>query len=281
MKKREKSLIVLCYHKINSRKYFEQQLIFLNNSYTIISSTELMEYFENKIELPKKPLLITFDDGDPSLYENAFPILKKYDIPAVIFVITSLIDSFRAYWWDEMEYYLGAERGHKKSWEVKDWPNKKREEYLSNLKETTGKKNLKYKQLSNAQLKEMQEGGIVIANHSHTHPIFDRCTLEELNMEMDESSRILGESGFTPDVFAYPNGNYSQDSETVLKKFGVKYAFLFDHKINQENINPLRISRLIVNDSTPLWKFKLILSGWHSRILPFTKAIGRFYRKFY
>ena len=106
-------MIVLTYHKIVSSSAFEKQVQYLNNK----------DYFGSR---NKKRLLITADDGDPSFYHNAFPVLKKYDLPAILFVVTDLINSQKPFWWDEIAYYLEAETANKKIWEVKSWPNKKR-----------------------------------------------------------------------------------------------------------------------------------------------------------
>lgn len=261
-------MIVLTYHKILSSSAFEKQIQYLYKKYNIGLK------FENGNKREQQ-LLITADDGDPSFYENAFPVLKKYNLPAILFVVTNLINTQTPFWWDEVEYYLGKEAGNNKVWEIKSWPNNKRESFLSELRRTSNKTPLEYKQLTTAQLKEMQEAGIIIANHSHTHPMFDQCSRDELDKEMEHSIKILENLGFTSDIFAYPNGNFSPVAESILEKYGIKQAYLFDHKINKGEVNLLRISRLVVNDTTPLWKFKLILSGWHTKILPITKALGK------
>lgn len=254
---------------------FEKQIKYLKLNYNILSPQQLVEGIEKMKELPKNPLFITFDDGDVSNYTNAFPILKKHGIPAILFIITELINTDKPFWWDEIEYYLGKSVATKKVWDIKKLPNLERQRYLDNLRINGEKPPLKYPQLTTNQLKEMQREGIFIANHSHTHPMFDKCTPEELNKELEKSYTKLHELGFNPELFAYPNGNFSPLAEARLKENGIKYSFLFDHKINKGEINPLRISRLIVNDNTPLWKFKLILSGLHSRILPVTRALGK------
>ena len=261
-------MVVLTYHKIDQEYGFEKQIQYLNSQFQIVSG------FSNK-KNGQTQLIITADDGDPSFYYNALPVLKKYKLPAILFIVTDLIDTEKPFWWDELEYYLGKEEGNKKVWEVKTWSNKQRESYLEKLRLDSPKGDLKYKQLTSAQLQEMSKEGIIIANHSHTHPMFDQCTAEELDIEMRSSTEILKELGFSPELFAYPNGNYSAQSEEAIKRYGVRQAYLFDHKINKGEVNPLRISRLSVNDSTPLWKFKLILSGWHSRILPLIKTLGK------
>lgn len=267
-------IYALTYHKISDPDNFERQLLYLKERFNIIGHPDIINYFEGN-ELPKNPLILTFDDGDISNYTIAFPLLKKCGIPAIFFVITDLINTDKPFWWDEIEYYLGKSIADKKVWETKKWPNPERQSYLEELREKSGKPPLKYPQLTSVQLKEMNDAGILIANHSHTHPMFDRCTPEELNEELTKSCSRLRDLGFNPEVFAYPNGNFSAVAEERLKEHGIKYSFLFDHKINKGKINPLRISRLIVNDTTPLWKFKLILSGWHTKILPLTKALGK------
>lgn len=265
---------ILVYHKINNKDLFEKQIHYLKSKFEIIDPSFLDDYFNKSKSIPENALMITFDDGDYSLFTNAFPVLKKANVPALIFVITNLIETMKPFWWEEIEHYLGPKEGNKKVWEVKNWPNKKRVDFLERLRIESTKGFLHIKQLQVAQLKEMQEAGIYIGNHSHTHPMFNNCSKVELEKELEASSEFLYNKDFSPEFFAYPNGNYSTLSEESLIKFKIKYAFLFDHKIDK-GLNPLRISRLIVNDSTPIWKFKLILSGWHSHILPITRFLGK------
>lgn len=268
-------LRVLAYHAICDNLNFEEQLKYLTKNYNILSGEQFTNHVVNNVSFPERSLLITFDDGDSSNYKNAYPYLLKYKIPAIFFVITDLINSDNPFWWDEIEYYLGKEAGDRKVWEVKNWDNRKREIYLEELREKSDKPPLLYSQLKTSDLKKMRDNGMTIANHSHTHPMFNNCTYEELDQELESSISILENLDFTPQVFAYPNGNFSEKSENKLKEHGIKLAFLFDHKINKKHLNPLRISRLAVNDTTPIWKLKLILNGWHSKILPLTRALGK------
>ena len=57
--------------------------------YNPISLKEYFSYRQNGTALPENPVIITFDDGYISNYEVAYPLLKKYNYKAVIFVITS------------------------------------------------------------------------------------------------------------------------------------------------------------------------------------------------
>lgn len=262
---------VLAYHDVNDVENFERQIKYLKDHYTLISFGNLVAGQVNE----KQPVLLTFDDIDRSVYTNAFPILKKYNVPAIVFVVTGLINTKMPFWWDEVLYHLGQQDGNKKNWELKDVPNKERLKFLDELRDGSIKPKLEYKQLKVSELKEMAAAGIVVANHSHTHPMYDQCTTEELYEETSLSFKILKDLEFSPDIFAYPNGNFSRTAEQILLEEGIKYAFLFDHKINKGINNPLRISRLSVNDSTSLLKFKFILSGLHSKVLPITKFVGK------
>ncbi len=71
---------------------FEEQLkTLLENGYTPINFNDLNLYMNDKAGLPLKPIIITADDGYLSNYEIAFPILKKYNIPATFFVTTRYV----------------------------------------------------------------------------------------------------------------------------------------------------------------------------------------------
>lgn len=268
---------VLVYHKIENTENFEKQIVFLKKHYTLISSRDLTNFKQITYPNKKPPLLITFDDGDISFYENAYPLLKKHEIPAVIFIITGLIGSREPFWWDSIAYYNPEKKNpYALVWEVKNWPNKKRMRFIEELKRNSEKEEFFYPQLNWEQLLEMKEAGIDIANHSHSHPMFDHCSPAEIESEIQSSISALKNFNFMFDVFAYPNGNFSLQSEKLIKKAGIKFAFLFDHKINRTLEDPLRISRLMVEDSTPLWKFRFILSGLHSKLLPFRKKLYKY-----
>lgn len=66
----------------------DQQLSFLaNNSYQTISLNDLNDSLENTTPVPPKSVILTFDDGYRDFYTLAFPLLKKYNLRAVVFYI--------------------------------------------------------------------------------------------------------------------------------------------------------------------------------------------------
>jgi peptidoglycan/xylan/chitin deacetylase (PgdA/CDA1 family) len=250
---------ILTYHDFENVSNFEKQLRVLSR-------------------LPK--VLVTTDDGDLSFYTHAFPLLVKYNIPAILFIIPSLIGTEQPFWWNEVYHYLGKAAGSEKIKELKSIPNQERVDYLNQLRNTSEKPLLKQQQLTVEQLHEMQNKGILIANHSFTHPMFDQCNEVEIRSELQKTKAFFDENklnGYA--YFAYPNGNHNAVSEKVLREEGIEYAFLFDHKIGIGKINPLRISRLSIDECTPVWKLRLILSGLHSKMLPITKSIHKILKK--
>ncbi|AQY50591.1 exported polysaccharide deacetylase, lipoprotein [Listeria weihenstephanensis FSL R9-0317] len=92
---------VLMYHSINTNvknnlitppDEFDAQMKWLkDNNYHTITLAELDELLLTGKNVPDKPIVITFDDGYQDNYTNAYPILKKYDLKANIFVITDKI----------------------------------------------------------------------------------------------------------------------------------------------------------------------------------------------
>ncbi|MFH1398404.1 MAG: polysaccharide deacetylase family protein [Candidatus Omnitrophota bacterium] len=79
---------------IVSAKSFERQMGFLKERhYNVISLEELADMIKEKIKIPPKTIAITFDDGYWDNYTYAYPVLKKYNLPATIFLITNEVDN--------------------------------------------------------------------------------------------------------------------------------------------------------------------------------------------
>ena len=67
---------------------FEHDLQWLQeNGYTTITVRELAQHLNGQGEIPEKPVILTIDDGKLGVYKNAFPLLKKYNMKAVLAVI--------------------------------------------------------------------------------------------------------------------------------------------------------------------------------------------------
>ncbi len=111
------SVPVLNYHQINDTaknpltvnvEQFDAQMKFLSdNGYHTITPEQMLDAWEKGTELPEKPVVITFDDGYVDNYKNAFPVLKKYDMKATIFLISDYMEVYPNYvtWPQAKEMY--------------------------------------------------------------------------------------------------------------------------------------------------------------------------------
>jgi peptidoglycan/xylan/chitin deacetylase (PgdA/CDA1 family) len=67
---------------------FEDQLNHLSKGgYTTLTMREIDEFMDGRARIPAKSVAITMDDNDPSVHAYAYPLLKRYQANAVIFVI--------------------------------------------------------------------------------------------------------------------------------------------------------------------------------------------------
>jgi len=83
---------------------FEEQMRFLKeNDYHVITLGQFLDFMELKEQIPKKSVVITIDDGWKSLYTIAYPILKKYNFPATLFVYTDFIGGKKGLTWDQIK----------------------------------------------------------------------------------------------------------------------------------------------------------------------------------
>ena len=91
------SLVVLAYHEIAEPKAavipdyavtpenFRAQMAWLvANGYHFVSVEQVLAAREKHRSLPLKPVLLSFDDGYRSVYEQAYPVLQRYSAPAVL-----------------------------------------------------------------------------------------------------------------------------------------------------------------------------------------------------
>ncbi|MFH0839007.1 MAG: polysaccharide deacetylase family protein [Candidatus Omnitrophota bacterium] len=103
---------VLMYHNIDTNtssslsvapQSFERQMKFLKESgYNVISFEALIRLIKGKKPFKAKTIVITFDDGYENNYTYAYPMLKKYNLPATIFVIVADVGKSGYLNWDEI-----------------------------------------------------------------------------------------------------------------------------------------------------------------------------------
>jgi peptidoglycan/xylan/chitin deacetylase (PgdA/CDA1 family) len=117
---KSESAVALMYHSVSSEKdrnwidpdndmpieLFEEQMHFLHKNCNVVSLDHLQDLLVNHEPIEPRTVLITFDDGYRNNLINAAPILKKYDLPATIYLATAYIDSGDPQWIDELYSYF-------------------------------------------------------------------------------------------------------------------------------------------------------------------------------
>jgi len=107
-------LPVLCYHQFTQEKEiahrlelrardFERQLRYLvEEGYTFLSFADLDGIFRGGQPVPPKAVVLTIDDGYDSVYDVAWPLLKKYGALATLFIYTDFVGVGKGLTWEEM-----------------------------------------------------------------------------------------------------------------------------------------------------------------------------------
>jgi peptidoglycan/xylan/chitin deacetylase (PgdA/CDA1 family) len=267
-------LTVLAYHGIDDPVCFRRQLGYLARTMRPVSVEDMLGAMHGGRSLPDRAVLLTFDDGHRSLLETGLPLLRERGFPAVAFVVPGVLDSDRPFWWTETERLVrqGARSGRLPGLDpaamvrrLKQLPDGERLEVIAELRDTAEGPPPRTPQLRRDELPLLESAGIMVGNHTVTHPCLPRCDAGKAVAEVSEAHRLLADAlGHEPRTFAYPNGDWDPRAEEALAGAGYEAAFLFDHRANPAMPrHPLRISRLRVNSTTNLGRFATIVSGLH------------------
>jgi len=253
-----KRVIILMYHRFSQKpepfkiqqSVFENQIKFLEKKYNFISLKHYSEVLNGKRDdLPNNPLIITIDDGYQDNYIVAFPILKKYSLPATIFITTNFINNKSWLWFDKLKYILKYTKKHEfqfllggnENKFIINNPNTKHNaqlEIFSYCKRLTVaelsflleqlSKTLNiivpaspsdgYQPLTWSQIQEMQSNNIDFGAHTCSHPILSRLSHDELYYEIISSKKQI-ESKLGNEVysFCYPVGQKEDINQEVVE----------------------------------------------------------------
>jgi peptidoglycan/xylan/chitin deacetylase (PgdA/CDA1 family) len=90
---------------------FENHCRFLAEHRNVLSLDDLLDRCEHGRPIPRRAVVITFDDGYRDTLEVAAPILERYDLPATLYLATGYVDRCRNQWEDELyaAYRFAAE----------------------------------------------------------------------------------------------------------------------------------------------------------------------------
>ena len=91
---------------IVSKPTFESHMKYLSKKFNVISLAEFTKTIKNDNAFKSKSCLVTFDDGWRDNYINAYPIIRKFCIPAVIFIPSAYINTNRQFWQERLTQLL-------------------------------------------------------------------------------------------------------------------------------------------------------------------------------
>lgn len=256
-------------------KKFEEQVKYLTKHYNIIS---LVEFVKLKNNLPSNSAILTFDDGYYNNYRCAFPILKKYRIPATIFLSTGFVNTSGMMWTDKLEQAVN--RTKNKEFQVEDrlkysllqdikknLKNIEQERLystlnnmLKGLKIRLNNKLWEYKSLTWEQIKEMHKHNIDFGSHGDKHLILTKAKIETIEEDLKISNEKLKRNLKKVDFFAYPNGDYNDEVISILKKNGFAYALTTKYGFNDSRTDCFKLRRVTIDNNHSFLFFKANLS---------------------
>ena len=284
--KRERNNIqIYFYHRVNNEQdpffpgvpngVFKKQIEYLYENCKILPLDEAVHRLKAG-EIPDNAIAITFDDGYKDNYQNAFPILKQYSIPATIFLATGFLETGKPLWHDRVfsafrrtkVQHLYGFKNDGRNFSLRNTDEKRKaltriihvlkyegeserestiEELMTRL-EVHDTRETKDRMLAWDEIVEMSKSGISFGSHTVNHPILSRLTVDNIREEMFKSKHeIECQLGISIDTFAYPNGkmdDFNEVVKTVVKEAGYLCAVTTIYGANPYGQDPFELRRM-------------------------------------
>jgi GT2 family glycosyltransferase/peptidoglycan/xylan/chitin deacetylase (PgdA/CDA1 family) len=185
---------------------FRRQLQWLSRRYRFIDAAEMRSYVHGH-GVPRRAVLLTFDDCSTDLLDVALPLLKEMDAPAIAFPVTGL---------------LGR---------TNEWDRAITDRQLA-LLDADG-------------LARLAQSGIAIGVHTRTHRMLDRLEPAEVREEIEESMADLRRAGLeAPSFLAYPHGAFDDGVQAVAREAGLDGAFTTRPGLARPETDPFALPRI-------------------------------------
>jgi peptidoglycan/xylan/chitin deacetylase (PgdA/CDA1 family) len=302
-RERSNLLRVLTYHRVdepNARptlcpslisatpKDFDSQMAYLAAEYRVVSMNEVLRFYRYGIALPPRCVLVTFDDAYCDFAEHAWPIMKRYGLPATLFVPTAYPDQpQKAFWWDRLYHAVAAAPNGSEvsdragaltieTYEDRAIAFVRLRDHVKALRHAEAMQFVDYvcgelkappvehSVLGWDELRALAREGVTLGAHTRTHPLLNRVTPDEARAEAAGSVLDLErEVGSIPPVFAYPSGGCDDEVVRVLNEEGFVLAFATRRGINDvQRANRLMLRRVNVGRRTPQPLLRAQLLPW-------------------
>src|SRR5207247_1175738 len=176
-----------------------------------ISFADWLAYRRRERTLPRRPIILTFDDGYRSTYEVAWPLLKRHHATASVFLVSDLIGKTNAWDADEIQQPL----------------------------------------LDTRQIAAMRAGRIEFGSHTRTHPALTALPPDRVLAELRDSRTALEQLLDEPvRVLCYPYGKQTAAVRALAREAGYEAEVIARRRLNSHASDPLRLTRLRI-DTTP------------------------------
>jgi len=264
--------LVLMYHRVVelerdpfelavSPDRFYKQIEYLKTTCNIIDPDDLVSIRKSGKPLPKKSIVITFDDGYLDNYTGAIPVLEHFDAGAIFFIATANIDRKNDFWSDSLgrvlyeteglpkqlavnvnarEYgfdvstTLGRDEAFKKlHFVLKQTNPPQREEVVGIVLDWAGLSRDgrdSHRFMSSEEVKCLSKSRIAtIGSHTHNHPRLSSLAKKDQYEEISKSLEILQTlTSRSVKHFSYPygsNSEYDSNSVEICKNLGFDLAY--------------------------------------------------------
>lgn len=85
---------------------FERHMALLKRRFHVLTFEAFADHIERKVPFPDSSVVITFDDGWRDNYTNALPILRRYGLPALVFLPSAYVGTRRLFWQETLVHLL-------------------------------------------------------------------------------------------------------------------------------------------------------------------------------
>lgn len=263
---------------------FTELLDALMDRHTIVGLDAVLRRLDGGPALPRRALLLTFDDAYVDMMVHAWPVLRERRLPAVLFVPTAYPDAAdRVFWWEALHHAIatthapavdgpagplpltgGAERqrAYRSLRDTfKQLPHTELIERLARLEAELDVARPASTVASWRELRAAASDGLILAPHSRTHPLLTKVDRAAVDDEVSGSrADLLEATGLDVPAFAYPAGAVSRPVADAVMRAGLRVAFTTVRGVNDmRTADPMLLRRVNVSVRTPAPAIRALL----------------------
>ena len=272
---------------------FDRSMRWLSRNCHVLGVEAVLESLRTGTPLPDRSVLLTFDDAYRDFGEVAWPILRKYRLPALLFVPTGFAGgAHREFWWDHLYRAVAASQVAQFSCEpfgrlslktardiqatfrrlrtyAKTLPHDQALEFVDEVgRRLNCPRSADRSVLNWDEIRELARDGVAIGSHTRWHSILTVLSPDDVRREISGAREDLSrEIGPTAPVFAYPSGACDATTAALVKEAGYEIAFGTEAGHNRlVDADPLQLRRTNVTTRTTTRTLRVRLTKWGGRI---------------